>query len=156
MRSIALLLLLVLSRSSFADAPLKPKPLTMKDADTGVVIYADACSNGGNSDDANRIKYVAKMLANKSSKIAKLKAQLERDNENFVAELGTWEHTYNLRDGCGEYSKSFSALLYIRSTMGNSHELFTKYLVTIDDEVAGQERTLSVRSIQPIDVRSAP
>jgi len=156
MRSIAVLMLLVLAPPAFADAPLKPKPLTMKDADTGVVIYADACSNGANSEDANRTKYLAKMLANKASKVAKLKAQLEQDNENFAAELGSWEQTYNLRDGCGEYSKSFSALLSIRSTMGNSHELYTKYLVTIDDEVTGQQRTFSVRSLQPITVRSEP
>jgi hypothetical protein len=37
--------------------------------------------------------------------------------------------------------------------MGNSHELYTKYLVTIDDEVSGQQRTFTVRSIQPITVR---
>ena len=43
--------------------------------------------------------------------------------------------------------------MVVRATQGNSHELWTKYLVAIDDDVSADRRTLRVRSIIPLALR---
>ncbi|HEX7703542.1 MAG TPA: hypothetical protein VF403_22535, partial [Kofleriaceae bacterium] len=121
--------------------------------------YSDKCSNGANSDEANRKKYIAAMVADKKSKLAITLADTEK---KFVADveveavLGDWEQTFHLRDGCGETDASYSAMILVQSKMGNSHELWAKYLVTIDDNVVSELRKFSLRSIQPLVMREQP
>jgi hypothetical protein len=162
-RYLPIALTLLMSTLSTA-APVAKKPpalgaLVMDGPDDGHVTYADKCSNGANSDEANRKKYIAAMLADKKSRLATTLAETVK---NFVADveveavLGDWEQTFHLRDGCGETDQSFSALLLVRSKMGNSHELWAKYLVTIDDDVVSELRKFSMRSIQPLVMREQP
>ena len=102
--------LTLLSSTLSSAAPAAKKPalgeLVMDGHDAGHVTYADKCSNGANSDEANRKKYIAAMVADKKSKLAISLADTEK---KFVADveveavLGDWEQTFHLRDGCGEH-----------------------------------------------------
>ena len=47
-------------------------------------------------------------------------------------------------------------MILVRGKMGNSHELWAKYLVTIDDDVSQTVRKLGLRSIQPLVMREQP
>jgi hypothetical protein len=155
------LTLLTSTLSTAAPAAKKPAlgELVMDGHDAGHVTYADKCSNGANSDEANRTKYIAAMVADKKSKLAIRLADTEK---KFVADieieavLGDWEQTFHLRDGCADTDESFSAMILVQSKMGNSHELWAKYLVTIDDDVASELRKFSLRSIQPLVMREKP
>ena len=144
-------------------APAAKKPalgeLVMDGHDAGHVTYSDKCSNGANSDEANRTKYIAAMVADKKSKLAINLADTEKKFVSDVeveAVLGDWERTFYLRDGCGETDASYSAMILVQSKMGNSHELWAKYLVTIDDNVVSESRKFSLRSIQPLVMREQP
>jgi hypothetical protein len=135
----------------------KPGELIMDGHDAGHILYADRCSNGANSDDAGREKFIAAMRADKRSKLAQTIAAAEarfvRDRTYYEIDLGDWFMTYHLRDGCGEMSISFSAPINLLSKMSNIHELQIKYLVTIDDNVVADRRTLRLRSIVPLALR---
>jgi hypothetical protein len=155
------LTLLTSTLSTAAPAAKKPAlgELVMDGHDGGHVTYSDKCSNGANSDEANRNKYVAAMVADKESKLAVTLADTEKKFVSDVeveAVLGDWEQTFHLRDGCGETDQSFSAMILVQSKMGNSHELWAKYLVTIDDNVVSELRKFSLRSIQPLVMREQP
>jgi hypothetical protein len=158
---------LVLAASTLAiagtspDAPVPDAPrlgeLIMDGHDAGHILYADRCSNGANSDDAGRAKFIAAMRADKQSKLARTLAAAEarfvRDKQFHEIELGDWFMTYHLRIGCGEKSISFSAPIYLLSKMSNTHEMQIKYLVTIDDNVVDDRRTFRLRSITPLALR---
>ncbi|HEY3804945.1 MAG TPA: hypothetical protein VGL61_20175 [Kofleriaceae bacterium] len=131
--------------------------LVMDGHDQGHMIYADRCSNGGNADKPGRARFVAALRKDPKSKLAVTIAEAEH---KFVTDptlheitLGDWIQTYHLRDGCADNFNSFSAFVYVSSKFGNSNELWTKYVVTIDDDVTSDRRTLSVRSAVPLDVR---
>ena len=126
----------------------------MKGHDAAEATYADKCSNGANSEEANRVAYVAKMLADKESKLAKAKAKLEQPDYEVV--LSDWTQTFHLRDGCSDTSMSYSAFLLKRSTMSNLHEVTAFAVVTIDDDVSAEKRTLKLRSITPMNSRTQP
>jgi len=138
------------------DAP-RFGELIMDGHDAGHILYADRCSNGANSDDAGRAKFIAAMRADKRSKLAQTLAAAEarfiRDKTFHEIDLGDWFMTYHLRDGCGQMSISFSAPINLLSKMSNIHELQIKYLVTIDDNVVADRRTLRLRSITPLALR---
>ncbi len=51
---------------------------------------------------------------------------------------------------------SYSAFLIKRSTMGNSHELTAFAVVTIDDDVTSDKRTLKLRAITDLKSRTQP
>jgi hypothetical protein len=147
-----------------APKPEAPKPdasqlgeLIMDSHDAGHIMYADRCSNGGNSDEAGRAKFIAAMRADKQSKLAQMLAAAEarfvRDKTFYEVDLGAWFTTYYLRIGCGETSISSSAPIYLLAKITNTHELQTKYLVTIDDNVVADRRTLRLRSITPLALR---
>ena len=139
-----------------ADAP-RHDALIMDSHDAGHIMYADRCSNGGNSDEAGRADFIAAMRADKRSKLAQTlaaaAARFVRDKTYYEIDLGDWFTTYHLRMGCGETSISVSAPIYLLSKMSNIHELQTKYLVTIDDNVVADRRTLRLRSITPLALR---
>lgn len=165
-RTALLSLSLVLAASTLAVAgskadapPAGPKlgDLVMDGHDAGHILYADRCSNGGNSDDAGRAKFIAAMRADKQSKLAKALAAAEsrfvHDKQFYEIDLGDWFQTYHLRDGCANTSISYSAPIYLLSKMSNIHEVQTKYLVTIDDDVAADRRSFRLRSITPLALR---
>lgn len=142
--------------ASRPDAP-KLGELIMDGHDAGHILYADRCSNGANSEDVGRAKFIAAMRADQQSKLAQTLAAAEarfaRDKTYYEIDLGSWFTTYYLRMGCGETSISFSAPINLLAKMSNTHELQTKYLVTIDDDVVGDRRTLRLRSITPLALR---
>lgn len=157
---------LVLAASTLAiagtapDAPAPGAPrlgeLVMDGHDAGHILYANRCSNGASSDDAGRAKFIAAMRADRQSKLARTlaaaQARFVRDDWHEI-DLGDWFVTYHLRDGCSEKSISFSAPIYLLSKMSNIHEMQTKYLVTIDDNVVADRRTFRLRSITPLALR---
>jgi hypothetical protein len=171
-RTSLVLLSFVLAGSTLAiagSAPAAPAPapdapalgeLIMDGHDAGHILYADRCSNGGNSDDAGRAKFIAAMRADRRSKLAQTIAAAEarfiHDKRFHEIDLGEWFTTYHLRDGCGETSISVSAPIYLLSKMSNTHELQTKYLVTLDDNVVADRRTFRLRSIVPLALRTLP
>jgi len=144
-------LLLLLAASPVLAAPPK---LVMKGHDAAEATYADKCSNGANSEKGNRDAFVAKMLADKESTLAKAKAKLEE--KDFEVVLDGWTQTFHLREGCSDTSMSYSAFLIKRSTMGNSHEVTAFSVVTIDDDVTADKRTLKLRAITPLNSRTQP
>jgi hypothetical protein len=146
-----LVLLSVLAASTALAAPPK---LVMKGHDAAEATYADKCSNGANSEPANRDAFIAKMLADKESTLAKAKAKLEE--KDFEVVLDGWTQTFHLREGCSDTSMSYSAFLIKRSTMGNSHEVTAFAVVTIDDDVTADKRTLKLRAIAPMTSRTQP
>jgi hypothetical protein len=97
------------------------------------------------------------MRADKQSKLAQTLAAAEarfvRGKTLYEVDLGDWFTTYYLRIGCGETSISSSAPIYLLAKITNTHELQTKYLVTIDDNVVADRRTLRLRSITPLALR---
>lgn len=143
------------------EAPKREAPklgeLIMDGHDAGHIMYADRCSNGANSDDAGRDKFIAAMRADRRSKLAQTLAAAEarfvRDKTLYEIDLGDWFTTYHLRMGCGETSISWSAPIYLLSKHSNMHEVQTKYLVTIDDNVVADRRTFRLRSIAPLALR---
>jgi hypothetical protein len=143
--------------SSMPDVSLLGE-LIMQGPDVGHIAYADRCSNGSNSDEAGFMKFVAAMRADKQSRLARTLAEAEarfvRDKKLYEVELGDWFMTYHRRDGCSDMSISFSAPIQVREKISNSHELWTKYLVTIDDDVVAERRTLRLRSITPLALRN--
>lgn len=146
--------LAVLSLLVSSAALAAPPKLVMKGHDAAEAIYADKCSNGANSEKGNRDAFVAKMLADKESTLAKAKAKLEEKDYEVV--LDGWTQTFHLRDGCAGTSMSYSAFLIKRSTMGNSHEVTAFSVVTIDDDVEADKRTLKLRAITPMSSRTQP
>ena len=102
----SLSLVLAASPRAFAgsvpDAPGLGE-LIMDGHDAGHILYADRCSNGGNSDDAGRAKFIAAMRADKRSKLARTIAAAEarfvRDRRFHEIDLGEWFMTYHLRNG---------------------------------------------------------
>jgi len=84
-----------------APAPAAPTPaapglgeLIMDGHDAGHILYADRCSNGGNSDDAGRAKFIAAMRADRRSKLAQTIAAAEarfvHDKRSHEIDLGEW------------------------------------------------------------------
>ncbi len=146
-----LALLLLLAASPAFAAPPK---LVMKGHDAAEATYPDKCSNGANSEKANRDAFVAKMLADKESQLAKAKAKLEE--ADFEVVLDGWTQTFHLRDGCADTSMSYSAFLIKRSTMGNSHEVTAFEVVTIDDDVTSDKRAFKLRAITDLKPRTQP
>jgi hypothetical protein len=130
----------------------------MKGPDAAVATYADKCSNGGNADEANRLKFVEHMLADPKSKLGQAKARLlKAAGADFEVRLSTpWVQTFHERNGCADIASSYSALVLVESTMGNTHELATKLLVTIDDDLAADQRSLKLRSLTPLALRTKP
>jgi hypothetical protein len=131
--------------------------LVMEGHDRAHADYADACSNGANADDAGRAQFIERMRADKKSRLARALAEAARgfasESVQHEVQLGEWSQTYHLRMGCSEDSSSYSAMIEVRSKMSNMHELRVKYLVTIDDDVAGARRKLRLRSIVPLALR---
>jgi hypothetical protein len=151
--AVAILALGWLSPVARADG----EALVMDGHDAGHLIYADKCSNGANNDDAGRDRFITALRADAKSQLARTLATAEAkfvtDKEMYEVALGDWIQTYHLRDGCGESSNSYSAFVVVQSKHGNSHELWTKYLVTIDDDVVAERRTLKVRSVVTLSMR---
>jgi hypothetical protein len=143
--------------TSVADADSKLEQLVMDGHDEGHIIYADHCSNGANADDAGRERFITALRADSKSQLARtltaVEAKFVSDKENYEVALGDWIQTYHLRDGCADNSSSYSALVVVQAKHGNSHELWTKYMITIDDDVASERRTLRVRSVVPLTLR---
>jgi hypothetical protein len=163
--SLALLLLPAIALATpTAGAPRPPMPsqpplgqLTMKGADAATAIYADKCSNGANSEEGNRAKFIAIMLADPKSKLGALRAKLEKAaGPDYEVQLGEWTQSFHERDGCADVAISFSALVLVKSKQGNSHEVAANALVTIDDDVAADTRTLRLREITPLKLRTKP
>jgi hypothetical protein len=131
--------------------------LVMDGHDQGHMIYADTCSNGGNADKPGRARFIAAVQKDPKSKLAVAIAEVAQkflpDPTRYEVTLSDWIQTYHLRDGCADNFNSFSAFVYVASTFGNSNELWTRYVVTIDDDVTAERRTLTVRSAVPLDVR---
>ncbi len=156
-----LLLALTVTNGSVALANEIP-PLRMTGANSAQAVYANKCSNGNNIDQENRDKFVELMLANKKSRLAKLKATLLRDIKRHGDEprgegfyIGEWTQTFHYRGGCGQSDNSYSAFV---STVvnGNTNYAVVRYLVTIDDDDQVGTRTLKVRDIRPISLRKNP
>lgn len=143
--------------ASPAHADAKLGELVMDGHDEGHIMYADRCSNGKNADEAGRARFIAALRADKKSRLARTLAEAETkyvtDKTMYEVALGDWIQTYHLRDGCADNSNSYSALIFVQSTMGNSHELWTRYLITLDDDVSADRRTLRVRSVVPLALR---
>lgn len=137
-----------------AIAAPKHGELVMAGGDQGHATYADKCSNGKNSDAPTRDKFVAAALADKTSKLGKVKKELEKAPDTAVV-VGPWTQTFNNRIGCETLSTSYSAILSTKSTMGSGHELAAKYIVTIDDDVEADQRTFSIRTVEPFEPRTA-
>jgi hypothetical protein len=150
-----LAVVVALTATARADAPAGT--LVMDGPDQGHIMYADRCSNGANADDAGRAQFVAALRADKHSTLARTIAAAESkyitDATMYEVTLGDWVQTYHLRDGCADNFNSFSAFVYVNSKHGNSNELWTKYVVTIDDDVKADRRELRVRSAVPLDIR---
>jgi hypothetical protein len=155
--SFALVTIAGLASSALADPKPKLGELTMDGHDAGHIMYADKCSNGANSDEPGRTKFIAALQADKQSKLARTIAGLQPkpgpDGLEFEVILGDWFPTYHLRDGCSDASVSWSAPLQIASKMSNEHALVTRFLVTIDDDVASDKRTFKLRSIVALKLR---
>jgi hypothetical protein len=149
-----LIALALLASTAHAD---KLGELVMDTHDEGHILYADRCSNGANADEPGRAKFVAALRADKQSRLAKTLAEAEAkyvtDKSWYEVTLGDWVQTYHLRDGCSDSANSYSAFVYVMAKHGNSNELWTRYVVTIDDDLAGERRTLKFRSAVPIAVR---
>jgi hypothetical protein len=142
---------------SVAADPAELGKLVMNTHDSGHINYADKCSNGANSDDDGRAKFVEAMRADNHSRLAQTIAAAEAkyvpDKTFRMIELGDWVQTYHLRMGCAEDTASYSAMILVVSQMTNMHERWARYLVTIDDDVASDHRRLRLRSIQPLALR---
>jgi hypothetical protein len=136
-------------------APDTPPELKVTGPDAAQAVYAEKCANGGNSDEANRNKFVELMLANPKSKLAQAKATLYKNlsgepHDDVV--LTDWVQTFHDRDGCGSSHNSYSAILET-VTGGNTNHTVARQIVTIDDDDDSGVRKLSLRSIRPISVR---
>ncbi len=142
---LALALLLV-------STPALAAPLVMNGHDGAHATYADKCSNGRNADAATRTKFIAAMQADKASKLAVALADLAKEPDRDVV-VGDWILTFNERTGCSDLRASYSAIVFVRAKAGTGHEVGARLLVTIDDDVAADQRTLSLRSIQPLALR---
>jgi hypothetical protein len=149
--------ILVVASVAAARADTNLGELVMDGHDAGHIMYADRCANGGSSDDDGRMRFIAELRGDPKSKLSRTIAEAEAkfvpDKDWFEVALGDWEQTYHLRDGCGDDTNSFSAFVVVRSKMGNSHQLWTKYVVTIDDDVHSDRREMRVRSIVPVTMR---
>ena len=149
--------MLVVTAASSARAEVKVGELVMDNHDEGHIIYSDRCSNGSNNDQAGFDRFVAALRADPKSKLSLVLAEAEKkfvtDKTFYEIALGDWVQTYHLRMGCAENSNSHSAFVFLRSKMSNTHELVTKYVITIDDDVASERRKLRVRSVVPLALR---
>lgn len=138
-------------------APAKLGELIMDGPDAGHIFYSDHCSNGANSDDDGRDRFVAALRADPRSRlaqtIARTTAQFVTDPTEYEIVLGDWTDTYYLRMGCGETSISRTAFVFLHDKISNTHELSAKYMVTIDDDVVADRRALRVRDITPLQLR---
>ena len=147
-------IVIVIAATAHAD---KLGALVMDGHDAAHIMYADRCSNGANADRPGFDRFVAALRADRKSKLAIALAEAETkyvsDKALYEVALGDWIQTYHLRDGCADNSNSFSAFVYVRATVSNSNELWTKYVITIDDDVASDRRTLRVRSVLPLAPR---
>ncbi|HEX4456193.1 MAG TPA: hypothetical protein VH143_35270 [Kofleriaceae bacterium] len=145
---------IVVASTAYAD---KLGALVMDGHDAAHIMYADRCSNGGNADRPGFDRFVAALRADPKSKlsIALVDTETKYVSDKFLYEvaLGDWIQTYHLRDGCADNSNSFSAFIYVRAKVSNSNELWTRYVVTIDDDVASDRRTLHFRSVLPLSLR---
>jgi hypothetical protein len=158
----ALLLALTVTNANIVLADDEIPLLKMTGADSAQAIYTNKCSNGNNIDKANRDKFVELMLANKKSRLAKLKTTLLQEIQRRGDEprgegvyIGEWNQTFHYRLGCGHNANSYSAFV---STVvnGNTNHAVVRYLVTIDDDDEAGIRTLKVRNIRPIGLRKDP
>jgi hypothetical protein len=131
--------------------------LVMDGHDAAHIIYSDTCSNGKNADRPGFDRFVAALRADPKSKLALALAETETkyvsDNTLYEVALGDWIQTYHLRDGCADNSNSFSAFIYVRAKVSNSNELWTRYVITIDDDITAERRALHVRSVLPLALR---
>ena len=134
--------------------------LVMTSPDSAKVNYQDKCSNGSNIDKVNRDNFLKMMLANKRSKLSKLKVTLLNEIKKSGDEprgegvyIGEWNQTFHDRSGCGTSTNSYSAFILI-VTGGNSNHTIVKYLVTIDDDDNAGERILKIHDIRPINLRN--
>jgi hypothetical protein len=152
---------IILAVATAAADPGNPpvKPLKMTSPDSATLTYADTCANGGNDDEAARTDFIARMLADKRSKLAKLEVELFAEIKNNGEEprgdgviIGDWQQTFHDRDGCGQSLNAYSTFVFTQ-TGGNTNHLVAKRIVTIDDDDVAGVRTLKLRKIQPIDIR---
>jgi hypothetical protein len=146
--------MILIAATAHAD---KLGALVMDGHDAAHIMYADRCSNGNNADRPGFDRFVAALRADPKSKLALALAETETkyvsDQTLYEVVLGDWIETYHLRDGCADNSNSFSAFVFVRATVSNSNELWTRYVITIDDDVASDRRTLRVRSVLPLSLR---
>jgi hypothetical protein len=150
--------IVVAVRTAAAD-PKVTAALKMTSPDSATITYADKCANGGNNDEAPRTDFIARMLADKRSKLAKLEVELFAEIKNNGEEprgdgviIGDWQQTFHDRDGCGQSLNAYSTFVFTQ-TDGNANHLVAKRIVTIDDDDVAGVRTLKLRKIQPIDLR---
>jgi hypothetical protein len=133
--------------------------LVMDGHDAAHATYADRCSNGANADRPGFDRFVAALRADPKSKLSLALAETETkyvsDKELYEVVLGDWIQTYHLRDGCADNSNSFSAFIYVRAKVSNSNELWTRYVITTDDDVTSERRSLHVRSVLPLALRES-
>ena len=130
--------------------------LLMTGPDSGNILYADRCANGGNIDKAKEDEFVKAMLANPDSKLSRLKAQLIKEIGNDARGEGVYfgdrEQSFHFRDGCSASLNTFSFMVFT-VTGGNSNYTVARFLVSVDDDDNQGVRTLKVRSIQAIKIR---
>ena len=142
-------------------SPAEAMPeLAMTSPDHGRAIYADRCSNGSHLEDGNRDRFIQRMLDDPRSTLARKLATLTRrypaNRSDPIAEpmLGAWSLSYAARIGCRTIMTSYSAFVQMVEGEGERSTV-TMFLVTIDDDFDGAERTLRLRSIAPIAIRGA-
>ncbi|MEH2052547.1 hypothetical protein [Nostoc sp.] len=142
-----------------AQSPKIPA-LVMTSPDSASANYEDKCSNGSNLDQFNRDRFLKLMLADKKSKLSQLKVALLNEIKQSGDEprgegvhIGEWNQTFHDRSGCGTNTNSYSAFV-VTVTGGNANHTVVKYLVTIDDDDNAGKRTLKIRDIRPINLRS--
>lgn len=151
------LLFPLLALTASMPAPKLPD-LKMTSPDSATAQYANKCDNGADLDGENRDKFVKLMLANRDSKLSQAKAELLKsldDHRGDGVYTGDFTQTFSERSGCGSSHSSYSAPL-VTVTGGNAFHTVTKALVTIDDDVDEGFRKLSLRSIQPLEIRDDP
>ena len=150
------LVILVLLTAS-AHAGPKLGELVMAGHDAGEIMYADHCSNGANADQAGFDQFIAAMRADPKSRLARTlaeaRARFVKDPTFAEVVLGDWVQTFHDRDGCADSTSSYSAFVFVNSKMSNIDHVATKYLITVDDDVASERRDLKLRSVVPFVVR---
>jgi|GEM_PF-2287766 len=148
MKTVRLLCLLLSFSSAIAFAA---ESLQMKSPNSGVINYADKCSNGTNVTDSGRELFINAMLANKDSLLAKAKQDILKQADDSEMNFGitSWVQTGHRRDGCSENDNTYTAFL-LKIQRNTSNESTAVAQVDISDNDNGGVRTLTLVSIKTV------